>query len=59
MISVFILFGKQFANDTNKFIKLIEETDITIEEWHKQKFIYHKINIPLELAFATFFLNRN
>ena len=39
---------KAILNDTNKFIKLIEETDITIEEWHKQKkFIYHKItNIP-------------
>ena len=51
---------KAILNDTNKFIKLIEETDITIEEWHKQKKIYLSQNnkYSLELALATFFLNR-
>ena len=47
-------------NETNKLISLIEKTPITIEEWHRQKNIFANNNdkYSLELAFATFFLNR-
>ncbi|HBI6208325.1 TPA: DNA adenine methylase [Listeria monocytogenes] len=48
-------------NNTEKFISLISNTPITIDEWHKQKAIYlrnkNRQN-SLEGAFATFFLNR-
>lgn len=49
-------------NDTLRFIELIDNTPITIEEWHIQKTIYLSTKIDnsysIELAFATFFLNR-
>lgn len=49
-------------NDVEKFIKLIINTEITISEWNKQKEIYNNFinssKYSLELAFATFFLNR-
>lgn len=49
-------------NDKNSFVSLIKETPITIKEWHKQKEIYTSLkdynNYSIELAFATFFLNR-
>ncbi|MFS1013776.1 DNA adenine methylase [Enterococcus casseliflavus] len=46
---------------TKKFIKLIQETPVTIDEWHRQKEIYlqHKNHMnSVEGGFATFFLNR-
>lgn len=51
---------RAILNDTNEFIKLIKDTDVTIEEWHRQKNIYltQSNKYSLELAFATFFLNR-
>lgn len=51
---------RAILHDTNRFIQLIKKTDITIEEWHKQKNIYltQSNKYSLELAFATFFLNR-
>lgn len=48
-------------NHTDKFIKLIEDTPVTIEEWHNQKRIYAENRTymnSLEGGFATFFLNR-
>src|SRR5690625_3221129 len=46
--------------DTDNFIKLIESTPITIDEWHRQKKIHKcgKAVGTLALGFATFFLNR-
>ncbi len=47
-------------NHHKSFIKKIEETEISISEWHKQQLIYKsgaKADI-LDLGFATFFLNR-
>jgi DNA adenine methylase len=40
--------------------RLIIDTPVTITEWHRQKSIYSDFSnhTPLELAFATFFLNR-
>lgn len=47
-------------NDTENFIKLIQNTSVTIEEWHKQKDIYlhQERHTNLAIGFATFFLNR-
>lgn len=47
-------------NKTNALCKLIEDTDITIEQWRKQRKIQEvksKADI-LELGFSTFFMNR-
>lgn len=43
---------------TDELCRLIEETDVTIEEWHNQKKIYSTVDDVLQLGFATFFLNR-
>lgn len=53
-------FWDCILNDNEAFIKKIENTPITIEEWEKQKYIYsQRDNIDkLELGFSTFFLNR-
>lgn len=49
-------------NQTNDFITLIENTPITIEEWKRQKEIYHSLKnnnyYTIDLAFSTFYLNR-
>ncbi|MDT2829721.1 DNA adenine methylase [Vagococcus carniphilus] len=48
-------------NHTDKFINLIENTPITLDEWHKQKQIYldnRTYMNSIEGGFATFFLNR-
>ncbi len=52
-------FWYSVLNRTDELCDLINDTDVTIEEWHKQKKIYNfdKTN-SLELGFATFFLNR-
>lgn len=53
---------KAILEDTDAFVKMIEETPITIEEWHKQKQIHFDRqptrSYSIELAFATYFLNR-
>ncbi|CAB3819721.1 hypothetical protein LMG26854_01400 [Achromobacter aegrifaciens] len=48
-------------NRTDALCKLINDTDVNIEEWHRQKQIYSKgIDATiLQQAFATFFLNRS
>lgn len=53
-------FWKSATEQTDGILKLIQDTNVTIEEWHKQK---HILNNPseftqLEHGFATFFLNR-
>lgn len=53
-------FWKSVTEKTEDFLRLLYETEITIEEWHKQKYI---LSIPnecseLEHGFAAFFLNR-
>ena len=53
---------KAILDDTEDFIRLIQATPITMEEWHKQKEIHSEKRsdkeYSLELAFATYFLNR-
>lgn len=45
---------------TDDFIKLINATEITMDQWHKQKYIQTIKNDvdTLTLGFSTFFLNR-
>ncbi|MBC6307871.1 DNA adenine methylase, partial [Listeria booriae] len=47
-------------NDTDNFIKMIEDTDVNINEWRRQKEIRNNIDhfSELEIGFSTFFLNR-
>lgn len=53
-------FWDSVLNNTDKLINKIRSTDITIDEWYKQKNIQtNKTNVdPLDLGFSTFFLNR-
>lgn len=52
-------FWRAIKQEPDALIKRIEETQITIEEWHKQKNIYSSAtSYSLDLAFATLFLNR-
>ena len=52
-------FWRAIKQEPVALIKLIENTPVTIEEWHRQKNIYLSTNsYSLELAFATLFLNR-
>lgn len=49
-------------NDHENFVQLIDNVPITIQEWQIQKEIYNNLisseKYSVELAFATFFLNR-
>ena len=51
---------RAILTQSQKFIQLIQDTPVTIEEWYRQKNIYltQKDRYSLELGFATFFLNR-
>lgn len=53
-------FWHSVLNQTEAFIKLIENTPVTLDEWHKQKEIFSRGREmeQLKLGFATFFLNR-
>lgn len=53
-------FWRAVLEDYKGLIKLIEDTEVTIDEWHRQRNIYKNFNrkYSLELGFATFFLNR-
>lgn len=53
-------FWESALNNTEAFMKLIDSTSVTLEEWHNQKMIRDKLYDydPLEVGFSTFFLNR-
>mgnify|MGYP003602349848 CR=1 FL=1 len=53
-------FWNSAVNQTDELCKKIYDTQVTIEEWHRQKHVFknHTEHSPLELGFATFFLNR-
>lgn len=53
-------FWWSILSQTNKFCSKIEETPIDIDEWYIQRDIWREANIkkPLELGFATYYLNR-
>lgn len=53
-------FWRTLTDDTNKLIRLIRNTPISVEEWKRQKDIYSNNNkrYSAELGFAAFYLNR-
>ena len=53
-------FWNSVLNETETFIRLIEDVEICVEEWRRQKHIYDnpEKHTWLKLGFATFFLNR-
>ncbi|MCI9073072.1 MAG: DNA adenine methylase [Lachnospiraceae bacterium] len=52
-------FWRAVKQEPKALIQKILDTPITIEEWHKQKFIYlTSTAYSLDFAFATLFLNR-
>jgi len=53
-------FWWAILNKTNDFIAKIETTELTINEWKKQRNIYNNVSEynKFEVGFATFFLNR-
>ncbi len=53
-------FWNNVLNDTDRLVSKINETPVTVEQWHIQKEVQSNIckQDSLELGFATFFLNR-
>ena len=53
-------FWNAVLNQTDRFLKLIDETPITVDEWKQQREIYRtqKRHSNIRVAFATFYLNR-
>ncbi len=53
-------FWDSVLNDTQEFINKIQNTDVTIAEWHRQKAVRDNLDLHnrLEIGFSTFFLNR-
>lgn len=53
-------FWKSVVETADDFCELIDRTDISTEEWRKQKNIYRAKDISgqLQLGFSAFFLNR-
>ncbi|HGH3647696.1 DNA adenine methylase [Acinetobacter baumannii] len=53
-------FWMSITQNTEAFLKLLIDTPVTIDEWHKQKYILsHPEEVSqIEHGFATFFLNR-
>jgi len=53
-------FWESVLNRTDEFIVLIENVDVTVDEWKHQKEIRNNMGLYslLEIGFSTFFLNR-
>lgn len=51
-------FWKSILETPADFLKLLQNTPITVEEWQRQKSIYKNPKTQLEQGFAFFFLNR-
>lgn len=53
-------FWYSVLNETDHFCELVENAVLNQGEWERQRNIYHQLDIhhPLELGFATFYLNR-
>lgn len=50
-------FQKSILQQTDDFIQMILDVEVTIEEWHKQKAIRSNLeeHTDLEIGFSTFF----
>lgn len=53
-------FWRAILTDTDRFIENINNVQLNIDEWNKQKYVYmnESSRYSFELGFATFFLNR-
>lgn len=53
-------FWVSAVNDTDSLCKLIHDTPVNMEQWHRQKHVISNCSehSELEIALATFFLNR-
>lgn len=53
-------FWDSVLTRTDEFVQLILDTDVSVQEWYKQKEIRENIrnHSSLEVGFSTFFLNR-
>lgn len=53
-------FWDSVLNKTDDFVELIQNTEVTLDEWRRQKTIRENIDehSSLEIGFSTFFLNR-
>ena len=53
-------FWRTELDQPDELCKLIADTEVTIDEWHRQKavLIDSDNHSPLEIAYSTFFLNR-
>lgn len=53
-------FWHSILNEPDALKAKISETNVSVPEWHRQKEIYRSKDIsnPVQLGFATFFLNR-
>lgn len=53
-------FWDSILHRTEEFVQLILDTQITIDEWHRQKVVRDNLDVHscLEIGFSTFFLNR-
>lgn len=53
-------FWDSILNRTDDFVKLIQDIEVNLDEWHRQKAIRENIDAhsTLEIGFSTFFLNR-
>lgn len=59
--SIYSIWKAMLAQNED-FLRLLEDTPVTVDEWLKQREIYRRRDDPslstLELGFATFYLNR-
>jgi DNA adenine methylase len=51
-------FWHSVLNNVDGLCERIEETPVTIDEWHRQKKVLTKNEISLDLGYAALFLNR-
>lgn len=51
-------FWKSVLENCDDFCELIQTTNVTIEEWHKQRKTLQESRSTLKIGFATLFLNR-
>lgn len=54
-------FWKSVVSDADRLCDLIEDVQVSMDEWHRQRAILHDSSAnhsTLEMAFATLFLNR-
>lgn len=53
-------FWISILRETDAFCRLIENTAVTVDEWHRQRKIWTAgdVRMPLHLGFSAYFLNR-